>query len=70
MAENPPRRPLISLIGPCHILPPPPPQKKKLRRGNKTEGSNIIMSTSLALIFWSNKVIHVDIILSITLIVI
>ena len=35
--------------------------------GNKTEGLNTIMSTSFALKFWSNKVIDVDIILSITL---
>ena len=35
--------------------------------GNKTEGSNTIMSTSFALKFWFNKIIDVDIILSITL---
>ena len=33
---------------------------------NKTEGSNTIMSTSFALKFWSNNIIDVDIILSIT----
>ena len=35
--------------------------------GDKTEGSNTIMSTSFALKFWSNKIINVDIILSSTL---
>ena len=35
--------------------------------GNKTEGSITIMSTLFALEFWSNKIIDVDIILSITL---
>ena len=35
--------------------------------GNKTEGSNTIMSTSFALKFWFNNVIDVDIILSIAL---
>ena len=46
------------------FIPPPP----KLRQvGNKTQGSNAIMSTSFALEFWSNKLIDVDIILSFTL---
>ena len=35
--------------------------------GNKREGSNTIMSTLFALEFWSNKLIDVNIILSITL---
>ena len=38
--------------------------KPKLRRGNKTEGSNTIMTKSFALKFWSNKISDVDIILS------
>ena len=50
-----------------HVIYPPPPKKKNCGGGNKTEGSNTIMSTSFALIFWSNKIIDVDIILSITL---
>ena len=48
--------------GPCHLFPP-----KTAAGGNKTEGSNTIMSTSFALKFWSNKIIDVNIILSITL---
>ena len=35
--------------------------------GNKTQGWNTIMSTSFALKFWSNKVIDIDIILSLSL---
>ena len=35
--------------------------------GNKREGSNTIMSTLFALVFWSYKIIDVDTILSITL---
>ena len=50
-----------------------PPQKKTAAAGGgefvcyETEGSNTIMSTSFALNFLSNKIIDVDIILSITL---
>ena len=36
-----------------HVIYPPPP---KQRRGDKTEGSNIIMSISVALKFWSIKI--------------
>ena len=39
----------------------------KAARGKKTQGSNSIMSTSFALKFWSNKIIDIDIIQSITL---
>ena len=45
------------------------PSIPTLRRGDNTEGSNAIMSTSFALKFWSNKIIDVVIILSITLVV-
>ena len=44
-----------------------PPQKKTAAGGNKREGSNTIMSTFFASEFWSNKIIDVDIMLSITL---
>ena len=44
-------------------ISPPPPQTA----ADKTEGSNTIMSTSFALKFWSNKIIDVNMILSITL---
>ena len=51
--------------------PPPSPKKNYWGGGkgvgNKTEGSNTIMSTSFALKLWYNKLIDVDIILSITL---
>ena len=41
--------------------------QKTATGGNKTQGSNTIMSTSFALEFWSNKLIDVNIILSFTL---
>ena len=47
-----------------HVIYPPP---QTAAGGNKTKGLNTIMSTLFALEFWSNKIIHVDIILSITL---
>ena len=52
----------IHVFGPCHLFTP-------LRRvgGNKTQGSNTIMSTSFALKFCFNKIIDVDTIVSITL---
>ena len=49
------------------FYPPPPKLQRGGGGGNKTEGSNTIMSTSFALKFWFNKIIDVDIILSITL---
>ena len=49
------------------VIYPPPPKKKTAAGGNKREVSNTIMSTLFALVFWSNKVIDVDIMLSITL---
>ena len=58
----------------CLIPPPTPPPPASsmgllllLQGRNKTQGSNIIMSTSFALKVWSNKVIAVDIIISFTL---
>ena len=53
-----------------HVFNSPPPKKKTAAGGNKTEGSNTIMSTYFALKFWSNIINDVDIILSITLTVI
>ena len=52
-----------SVLGPCVQSP------QAAAGGNKTQGSNTIMSTSFALKFWSNKIIDVDTILSIILIV-
>ena len=49
----------------CGTILSIPPQTAE--GGNKTQGSNSIMSTSFALKFWSNKIIDVDIILPITL---
>ena len=50
------------LMGPCHLFPPP-----QTAAGGKPEGSNTIMSTSLALELRFKKLIHVDILRSITL---
>ena len=52
----------IPEVGPFHLSAP-----QTAAGGNQTEGSNTIMLTSFALKFWSNKIIDVDIILSITL---
>ena len=52
----------LDFIGPCHLSPP-----QTATGGNKREGSNTIMSTLFTLVFWSNKIIDVDIWLSITL---
>ena len=56
--------PYGSMYGnPDHVISSPPPNGG----GSKTKGSNTIMSTLFAFEFWSNKIIDVDIILSITL---